>query len=195
MKKETKHIGLFASSPKALDGYDITKPYYRNLQNHLEKLIEQSLQAFETIVCHSMAHLGADTVWSKAIINMKKKYPERVKFHIDLAFISQSSEWFRDEDIAFFYEQINQSDSQSLSGELDPEVSEQERRKTAVILLKQQPKDMMNDCDYLITLYNGIERGNVKENYAYAKELMDEEVLQCIELDPFLYHPKETKTI
>lgn len=188
---QEKHIGLLSADPKSLDGYNIEKPYYQRLQQHFERLIEQALQTFESVVCHSMAHLGADTVWSKAIIKMKEKYPGRVKFHIDLAFISQSSEWFREEDIAFFYEQIQKSDTQSLTGEIDPEADEKERRKTAIILLKQQPKDMIHECDFLITLYNGIGRGAIKENYQYAQEQVDETDLKLIELDPHIYHDKE----
>ena len=95
------HIGLTGHRPNKLGGYDLSQKSYRKLQDYLERFIHHNLQSFDIIIGHSGLALGADTIWSKAILAMRDRNPGRVKLHAEIPMLSQASVWFKKSDIDF----------------------------------------------------------------------------------------------
>lgn len=46
-------LALTGHRPPRLAGYDLSHPFYQNLQTTLESLIERALLKYQVVVCHS----------------------------------------------------------------------------------------------------------------------------------------------
>lgn len=86
-------VSLTGHRPTALWGYDLNHPNYKKLQLVLESKIKTYLETYNTLICHCGFALGADTIWAKAIINMKQIYGGRVIFTADIPCRNQASQW------------------------------------------------------------------------------------------------------
>lgn len=160
------HIALTGHRPPKLGGYDITTNEYKELQNHLEDIIEEHLAHFDVVWCHSGLALGADTVWSKSILNMKAIYPGRVKFHAEIPMMTQSNKWFKKEDKEFWQEQLDNCDRRSLYSYSAP--NEQMDKQMAGKALKDRNIGMIDHADVVIALWDGSNSGT-KHAHDYAK--------------------------
>ena len=150
------HIALTGHRPQKLAGFDLSHPGYRALQDGLEAYIEKNLAVYDTVVGHSGLALGADTVWSKAILAMRDKYPGRVFFHAEIPMMEQSEAWFKDSDIAFWREQVDTCDEKTVYGSLNGlDKSDPRRKKEAARLLNARNAGMVDHADVLLALYDG----------------------------------------
>lgn len=78
-------LALTGHRPPRLAGYDLNHPFYKNLQATLENLIERALLKYQVVDCHSGMALGADTVWSLAILACQERHgKDRVRFHAEM---------------------------------------------------------------------------------------------------------------
>lgn len=114
---------------------------------------------YETVICHSGLALGADTVWSIAILNKREKYPNRVKFHAEIPFMGQASKWFG-ESVNFWEYQVEHADSQSVyfTKKEDEEWADVPRYAISKAL-DDRNKGMVKAVDVLLALHNGSKSG------------------------------------
>lgn len=87
------HVALTGHRPSKLAGYDLSHPFYAALQQRLEGIIADGLRVHDQLVLHSGMALGADTVWSMAIIAMRAQHPDRIRFVAEVPVMSQSDHW------------------------------------------------------------------------------------------------------
>ena len=167
-KESTFHIGLTGHRPTKLGGYDLSQHGYQGLQNHLETIIEMNLQNYEVVVGHSGLALGADTIWSKAILAMRNKYPGRVKFHAEIPMMSQASVWFKKADIDFWQEQVATADFKTVYGDLS-EFPEDQHKKLSSKFLDDRNRGMLDHSDELLAVWDG-SKGGTGNAVAYAKK-------------------------
>lgn len=160
-KLETKtvvHIGFTGHRPNKLGGYDLSARGYKELQEDLEIYIERNLEVYEIVVCHSGLALGGDTIWSKAILSMKDKYPGRVLFHAEIPMLEQADAWFKQSDIDFWHEQVNRADFKSIYGSL-ANLSDAERKKMSSRYLNERNVGMIEHSHIMLALHDGTSGG------------------------------------
>lgn len=91
------HIALTGHRPPKLDGYDLATPFYRRLRAKLDKTIYDLLDTHGLLTLHSGLALGADTVWSQAIIDAREAHPDRIRFVAEVPFAGQADRWAADD--------------------------------------------------------------------------------------------------
>jgi len=175
------HIGLTGHRPPKLGGYNIQTPAYAHLQRDLEQYIEYQLQHHDVIVGHSGLALGADTVWSKAILAMRERYPKRVFFHAEIPMEEQASAWFKKDDIDFWNLQVNRADFKTVYGRLS-DYPENQRRKMAYVFLNKRNEGMLQHSDVLLAVWDG-STGGTGHAVKYAKKCG----LETVFIDPEKY--------
>lgn len=152
------HIGFTGHRPNKLGGYDLSANGYAELQADLELYIQRNLEVFDTVVGHSGLALGGDTIWSKAILAMKKKFPGRVLFHAEIPMMEQAEAWFKQSDIEFWEEQVNSADFSSVYGSLEG-LDENERKKMAGVYLNTRNVGMIEHSNVMLALHDGSSGG------------------------------------
>ncbi len=183
MESTSIAIALTGHRPNKLGGYNInTKPYH-NLQKDLEQFIEFKLRTHDIVWGHSGLALGADTIWSKAILAMRKKYPKRVFFHAEIPMWSQSQPWFKTSDTEFWKYQVEKADRYTVYDKTFHEQPDEVRNKLAGQVLDQRNVGMINHCDILLAIYHTNELGGTANAVKYAKSI-DKEL---ITIDPNKY--------
>lgn len=175
------HIALTGHRPKKLGGYNINTQAYKDLQQDLEDYILYQLDNNDIIIGHSGLALGADTIWSKAILAMREMYPGRVKFHAEIPMMTQSTVWFKESDISFWQTQVNSADFKTVYGDLS-DYPESERKNEAVKLLDIRNKGMINNCDILLAIWDGSPSGT-----GNAVEDARKSNIPVVEVDPAKY--------
>ena len=182
IKKEI-HVGLTGHRPNKLWGYDLDQPEYDNLQDRLELIIDSLLMEYETVVCHSGLALGADTIWSIAILNKREQYPNRVKFHAEIPFMKQASRWFG-ESVDFWEYQVEHADYRTLYLPEDEYLSWDMIPTWRVTkALDDRNKGMVEASDIVVAIYDGTKSGT--GNAVYDAKELNKYVLT--------YHPDEFK--
>lgn len=156
--KSILHIGFTGHRPPKLGGYNISTEPYRILQRDLEDYIAKQLEHYHTVVGHSGLALGGDTIWSKAILAMKERFPDRVKFHAEIPMLEQAEAWFRKTDIDFWHEQVRKADYQTVYGSLKG-LTNPERKKMASVYLNKRNEGMLDHSDVLLALWDGSSGG------------------------------------
>lgn len=144
---------------------DLSRPYYKNLQKHLEDIIETNVQSKGLVNCHSGMALGADTVWANAIVAMKEKYPNQVRFIADIPNTTQADAWDNSA-----YLQDRWLDLLKKADEVNDWSHGKEYENKQ---MQDRNKAMIDNCDTLIAIYdNSNERGSGTANaYNYAQEI------------------------
>jgi len=157
MTNLTHHLALTGHRPNKLGGYDITTPGYLALQKALEAGILKRINARpdHTIVCHSGLALGADTIWSKAILAVRDQYPERVRFIAHVPMMQQSRRWFKKSDTDFWQEQVDRADEVIVYGDLTGNYTSHHSGQ----LMKKRNMGMVDACDELFAIYDGTHGG------------------------------------
>lgn len=168
MQTNTIHIALTGHRPNKLGGYDLTKPGYADLQADLEQYIRFQLQSHDVVWGHSGLALGADTIWTKAILAMKKEFPGRVFFHAEIPMNQQPTAWFKKTDIDFWHESVANADEKSVYGDLDA-VEESFRKKFASKFLNERNEGMVNHANILLAVWDG-SSGGTGNAVNYAKK-------------------------
>lgn len=152
---KTLHIGLTGHRPKKLGGYNINTEPYQKLQADLEQYILFQLQSVDVVVGHSGLALGADTVWSKAILNMRDKFPDRVKFHAEIPFMTQHNKWFKKSDINFWHKQVDTADNKTIYADFKTDVTNAQAGKA----LDDRNNGMIDHSDVMLALWDGSKSG------------------------------------
>lgn len=93
MSQSVFNISLTGHRPKKLDGYNLDTRFYKQMRQHLMQIISYYLDRYDQVVCHSGMALGADTVWSEAIANMRFKFGSRVRFIAHMPCRNHESRW------------------------------------------------------------------------------------------------------
>jgi uncharacterized phage-like protein YoqJ len=104
------HVALSGHRPGKLDGYDLSTPFYTTLREWLEHIIETGLVLHEHLTLHSGLALGADTVWSQAILAMRARFPNRISFVAEVPLMTQAARWPMAADRVFWQAQIDSAD-------------------------------------------------------------------------------------
>lgn len=152
-------IGLTGHRPHKLWGYDLDRPEYERLQERLELIIDQLLVEYKRVICHSGLALGADTIWSIAILNKREEFPERVFFHAEIPFMGQSSHWFG-ESVDLWNYQVETADEKSVYLEGDKDKDWSTVGKYGIVkALDDRNKGMVQSIDILIAIYDGSNSG------------------------------------
>lgn len=160
LKSTAHHIALTGHRPPKLGGYNINTPAYKKLQADLEQYIRYSLSLHKTVICHSGLALGADTVWSKAILNMRNEFPTRVLFHAEIPMLNQPSRWPSAKDRLFWQQSVESADFSTIYGEVSETLS-------AGKLLDKRNNGMVDHCDELLAIFDGSKSGTGNAvNYA-----------------------------
>lgn len=107
---ESVHVSLTGHRPHKLAGYDLSDPFYVRLQARLERIIVNGLEHHPHLTLHSGLALGADTVWSKAILAQREIQPDRITFVAEVPVMSQSSRWPAARDQQFWQHQVDVAD-------------------------------------------------------------------------------------
>lgn len=162
-------IALTGHRPTKLGGYDITTPPYLQLQKDLEQYIAFQLSQYNEVWCHSGLALGADTIWSKAILKMKEQYPNRVFFHAEVPTTSQSSPWFNADDINFWQYQVDNADRITIYDAQFHKKPKEEKDRLVSKVLNDRNMGMVDACDVLLGLYDGQSKGGTRNALDYAQ--------------------------
>lgn len=168
------NIALTGHRPEKLGGYNLNTPGYIKLQHDLETIIEEKLKVHPVIWCHSGLALGADTCWSKAILNMRAKYQGRVLFHVHVPMWSQKDVWPNQNDIAFWQTQVNNADRLTVYDwqfQARPAHTKKDASRQA---LHDRNIGMVNQCDMLLAVYDGVSHGGTKGTIDYASSVNKE---------------------
>lgn len=172
-------IALTGHRPNKLAGYKLSDPFYVRLQKRLEEVIRGYLDMYDVIQCRSGLALGADAVWSKAILAVKEVYPDRIQFHADIPMEEQASVWFNRTDIDFWHHQVKHADSKTVYGSLS-EYPESQRRYMAIRLLEDRNQGMLAPADVVIAIFDGNDKGGTANAVRFAKQ----QDKQLIVIDP-----------
>lgn len=165
------HISLTGHRPKKLGGYNLAHKGYIQLQRDLENFIAIKLEEFDVVIGHGGLALGADTIWAKAILAMREKYPGRVKFHAEIPMMTQSSVWFNKKDIDFWHVQVNTADYKTVYGDI-LQYPENQRKRMSGKILNDRNDGMLNACDILLALWDGSSGGTGNAvNYAEKNDI------------------------
>lgn len=146
------------------EAYDMSRPAYRNIQQHLEDIIEESLKNHPTITCRSGMALGADTLWAEAIVKMKEKYPDRIRFAADIPSLYQASQW-KMKSKKRWLELLQQAD------EVNDWNSGEPYKKGCEEIRNQ---NMIKRCDTLIAVFDGSKGGTYNgyhDGINYGKQI------------------------
>lgn len=162
-------IALTGHRPNKLAGYNMNDPFYARLQKQLEGIIKKYLDEYDFVECRSGLALGADTVWSKAILKMRNAYPDRVRFHADIPMKEQPSVWFNQADIDYWHYQYEQADSKTIYGALS-DYPESQRRYAAIQLLEKRNQGMLAPADVVIAIFNGDKKGGTANAVRFARQ-------------------------
>lgn len=174
-------LSLTGHRPTKLDGYKLfgsnqmLRPYYQRLYNRLVVAITNALAKYDTVECHSGMALGADTIWALAIAAMKQQYPNRVTFVAEIPDYNQPSRWFG-ADQARWQELIDQADSINTYASQNP-------NRSYTYILNQRNIGMIQACDVLIAIYDGISTGGTANGVRDGKRLGK----RIVSLDPKLF--------
>lgn len=141
---------------------NINDPYFQKMQSRFEDFISSRIKQFpKGIECHSGMHPGLEQIWAKAIVNAKKKYPDKVKFVADVSQLHRSDEWT----VATkhrYAELLKHADEVDLAYEPDAWTYNSGNKK-----LNQM---MIGASNELIAVCNKAPRGILRGNIKYAKQ-------------------------
>ena len=146
-QKDKIVISLTGHRPPKLAGYDMSSSYYDRLQIRLENIFQSVLTKYQQIECHSGMALGADTIWARAIIKMKTKYPNKISFIADIPDENQPSRWHK----------TSQKEWKQLIENADEikQYAYNHEGKSYAYILNQRNIGMIAACDILLAVYNG----------------------------------------
>ena len=104
-------LGLTGHRPKKLGNvYDLNDPRWQNFMQDLNQVLEQRIQEYGYVECHSGMALGADMAWALVIQSARERYPGQVKFVADIPNPDQPAKWTSPETVALFYDLVDNAD-------------------------------------------------------------------------------------
>lgn len=171
IKDNVISISLTGHRPKKLAGYDLNNDYYNRLRQQLINIIERALRKYQIVECHSGMALGADTVWTQAIVKCQEKYGKnRIRFVAEIPDKNQPSRWIN---------KIDRDRWKKLLGYADEirQYADQNIGRSYSYILNQRNIGMIKNCDVLIAVYDGISTGGT------ANAVRD-----AIKMNKFIYY-------
>lgn len=150
-------IALTGHRPAKLAGYRMDDPFYRRLQDRLEDGIERAVAVHGSVVCHSGLALGADTVWSRAIIAVRERHPGNLQFVAHLPTRSQASVWPSQADVDFWRYQVAVADRVVVYGET-----------YTYRIMQVRNEGMIDAADLLVAVWDGTP-GGTRNAITYAR--------------------------
>lgn len=157
----TRSLALTGHRPHKLDGYDLTRPFYENLRNYLLRgLIGElaRLDPDDVLECHSGLALGADTVWSQAILTAKAR-DARMRFVAHIPTPTQASKWHEVDQAAWQYQRV-MADEEIIYAASYTRSCMQERNI-----------GMIARCDSLIAIWDGNQTGGTWNAVNHARRI------------------------
>ena len=152
-------IALTGHRPQALAGYNLSAPFYTALEEGLLSIARRALERYGKLVLHSGMALGADTVWSKAILRLREEFPEDVYFVAEVPVRTQPDRWIGERDRDLWREHVKTADQVRIYGEV-----------YSVRWLHARNHGMIDAADLLIAVWNGSETGGTAEAVGYAQK-------------------------
>lgn len=155
-------ICLTGHRPDKLDGYNLNTNFYKILYYKLIKILELALEKYDVIECSSGLALGADTIWSYAILNARLKYPGRIKFHAHIPNWDHSKIWPSKSDRDFWSICIKNADEVHV---IDPNLE-----FSFGASLNMRNHSMVDMSEFVIGVYDGSQTGGTSNCLRYAKK-------------------------
>lgn len=160
------HIALTGHRPNVLGGWDIHTQEYYHIQKDLEMYIELKLTQYAIVYCHSGLALGADTIWAKAILEVRNKYPNNVKFVAECPMRNQPNKWVNYSDKQYWKYLIDTADDVHI---YDEDFATHNTRNNAIKALFARNHGMINNSDELLVLmWQNTNSGGTYGAYTYA---------------------------
>lgn len=154
------HIALTGHRPARLAGYNLQAPFYKRLRSHLDQMIAGGLETHEHLTLHSGLALGADSLWSHAILDAKQQHPDRIDFIAEVPFMAQSKVWPVESDRRFWQHQIDSADLVNVySSSYSPEA------------MQLRNEGMVDACNMLLAIWDGSTSGGTYRALRYAQRL------------------------
>lgn len=148
MLNDSFHVSLTGHRPEKLDGYRLDTPFYDRLRSTLQQTILDGLRRHGMLTLHSGLALGADTVWSKAILWARAQFPEQIRFVAEVPFPAQADRWPAHGDREFWQHQIDTADQVNYYAE---------RYSVQAMHLRNQ--GMIKPANLLLAVYDGSSGG------------------------------------
>lgn len=173
MKSEF-HISLTGHRPQKLGGFPGNHNYnergYLDLQSDLESFILRALDQYDRVICHSGLALGGDTIWSKAILSVRERYPDRVEFHAEVPNRLQSNRWISQESKDFWNYQLEVADNVTFYNDVDANATLTTGEMARDMELRN--RGMLDKADVLLALHDGTDGtgGGTGNAVRYAKQ-------------------------
>jgi len=108
--------------------------------------IKKEINKFDSFILSSGCALGADTCWTKAILRLKKEYPNKIKFYAHIPNYNQANRWINKEDIRFWEYSIKQADKLF--------VIDKDLKYSHVVSLDLRNKSMVDNSDLIIGIFS-----------------------------------------
>ncbi len=152
------HVALTGHRPSRLAGYDLAHPFYGRLQSKLQQIIIDGLSVHRHLTLHSGMALGADTVWSMAILRMREQHPDRIHFVAEVPVMTQPDRWPSKLDRDRWAQHLADADLVSVYAQ-----------KYHVGCLWARNKGMIDAADLLLAVHDDTSSGGTSGAMDYAK--------------------------
>ena len=160
MKKDLSNALTGHRHHKFIGEYNIKDSSYKILFYKLTNIIEKALEKSENLTLISGMALGADSIWAYAIINMKKKYPDRITFEAHCPCPNQDVKWEEESKIQYRW-LLSKADK----------VIYYEKEYLGPWILQKRNIGMIDNSDCLIAVYdNKSTTGGTVNAINYAKK-------------------------
>lgn len=156
-----RSLALTGHRPQKLDGYDITRSFYMNLRDYLMRGLTGELARLDlddVLECHSGLALGADTIWSQAIL-ITKASDARVRFVAHTPTLTQASKWRYADQVAWQH-QRDAADEEVVYATSYTRSCMQDRNI-----------GMIARCDLLIAIWDGKQAGGTWNAVNHARRI------------------------
>lgn len=185
------HIGLIGHGPEEL-GIDFPDSSEGDrLKKDLMEFIRSKAEEFGAVNCHSNMDLGASTLWSSAITEMKLLIPEQLVFTADLH-METPFVFFEDEcDVHSWHYDIYYVDTVNVHSQIDKSFGNTTapvgtyNTKEVEDAINKRNKNMIDACDCILAVHDG-SAGIINDCIRYARRLRKEVVV----IPPTLYIKK-----
>lgn len=154
-------ICLTGHRPQGLYGYN-NYSLYKKLEDFLYNLIKREIDKFDIFYLSSGLALGADTCWTKAILRLKREFPNKIKFYAHIPNFNQARKWVNKEDIRFWEYSIKQADKLF--------VVDKSLKYSHGKALNLRNQSMVDNSNLIIGIYNGEQKGGTFNCLEYAKK-------------------------
>lgn len=152
----TVKIALTGHRPNKLGGYDLNNPMNQAIKAYLSTIIHYALKHYDRVIGISGMALGADTLWAMALLEAKHAGAP-VELHAYIPCHGYESRWPASSQ-AHFHALCQDADAKRYFADT-----------YAPACLHDRNRGMVDDCDWLIAIYDGT-RGGTQNAVRYAHQ-------------------------